>query len=78
MSRTGFEIRFNVNLRMAEFKKSKSYFGLSCNDNDFLWKVSIENLKEFVQSKLKLDGSSFSPGGDVKLFVCEKYSLKKI
>ena len=53
-----------------------NYCGLSFNGNDFLWKGSIDELKELVQSKLKLDGSWSSPGGDVKLFVCARYSLK--
>ena len=36
----------------------------------------LDELKEFVFSKLKVDGSWSSLGGDVKLFIGEKISLK--
>ena len=49
---------------------------LSYNGNELYWKGSLDDLKEFVHSKLKLDGSWSSPGGDVKLFTGENISLK--
>ena len=50
--------------------------GLSYDGNELYWKGSLDDLKEFVHSKLKLDGSWSSPGGDVKLFTGENISLK--
>ena len=50
--------------------------GLSYNGNELFWKGSLDELREFVHSKLKLDGSWSSPGGDVKLFTGENISLK--
>ena len=50
--------------------------GLSYDGNELYWKGSLDDLKEFVHSKLKLDGSWSSPEGDVKLFTGENISLK--
>ena len=50
--------------------------GLFYNGKELFWKGSLDELKEFVHNKLKLDGSWSSPGGDVKLLIGENISLK--
>ena len=49
---------------------------LIIKDNEFAWKGSLESLKSFVRSDLKIEGKWSSPGSDVKQFVSEDYTLK--
>ena len=42
----------------------------------FLWQSHINDLKDFVQNSLNLEGKWSSPGGDVKIFDDKKYRLK--
>lgn len=44
--------------------------------NEFAWKGSLEGLKIFVQTDLKLQGKWTSPGGEVKLFTSKNYVIK--
>ena len=41
---------------------------LSINENGYIWKGNLPQLKRFVQNDLKLIGKWSSPGGETKLF----------
>ena len=49
---------------------------LSINENGYIWKGSLPQLKRFVQNDLKLIGKWSSPGGETKLFKNTEISLK--
>ena len=45
-------------------------------DNKFFWKGCLKSLKKFVGEDLNLHGNWTSPGGEVKLFTSEDYTIK--
>ena len=49
---------------------------LSINENGYIWKGNLPQLKRFVQNDLKLIGKWSSPGGETKLFKNTEISLK--
>ena len=49
---------------------------LSINENVYIWKGNLPQLKCFVENDLKLIGKWSSPGGETKLFKNTEISLK--
>ena len=49
---------------------------LSINENGYIWKGNLPQLKRFVQNDFKLIGKWSSPEGETKLFKNTKISLK--
>ena len=62
----------NTSISSTPYKQKK----LLCFGKEFTWEGCLDDLRKFVQADLKLHGKWTSPGGEVKLFTCNEYTLK--
>ena len=62
----------NTSISSTPYKQKK----LLCFGKEFTWEGCLDDLRKFVQADLKLHGKWTSPGGEVKLFTYNEYTLK--